>query len=53
MKELKADLFLNRTMESRLPKLPIASAEFEHDLQLGTFQVFNTSLQKLNSTRGM
>ena len=34
VKELKADLFLNRTMEARLPKLPIASAEFEHDLKL-------------------
>ena len=34
VKELKADLFLNRTMEARLPKLPIASAEFEHDLNL-------------------
>jgi len=34
VKELKADLFLNRTMEVRLPKLPIASAEFEHDLKL-------------------
>ena len=34
VKELKADLFLNRTMEARLPKLPITSAEFEHDLQL-------------------
>jgi len=34
VKELKADLFLNRTMAARLPKLPIASAEFEHDLQL-------------------
>jgi len=34
VKELKADLFLNRTMEARLPKLPIASAKFKHNLKL-------------------
>jgi len=34
VKELKADLFLNRTLEAKLPELPIASAEFERDLKL-------------------
>ena len=34
VKELRADLFLNRSMEAQLPKLPIASAEFERDLKL-------------------
>jgi len=34
VKELRADLFLNRSMEAKLPKLPIASAEFERDLKL-------------------
>ena len=34
VKELRADLFLNRSMEAKLLKLPIASAEFERDLKL-------------------
>jgi len=34
VKELRADLFLNRSMEAKLPKLPIASAEFERNLKL-------------------
>jgi len=34
VKELRADLFLNRSKEAKLPKLPIASAEFERNLKL-------------------